>query len=163
MAVRLTALRAGRHLPPGRSLVLISLRGWVDPGTIVRLEGLGKLKNPVTSGIEPSTLRLVTWCLNQLRDRVPRANFGKSRWCQISMKFYAAVELSHTDYTTKLMSADLQLFVANQPETRGRDSSVGIATGYGLDDRVVGVRVPVGSRIFSFHVVQTGYGVHPPS
>jgi hypothetical protein len=30
-----------------------------------------------------------------------------------------------------------------------RDSSVGIATSYGLDDRGVGVRVPVGSRIFS--------------
>jgi hypothetical protein len=29
------------------------------------------------------------------------------------------------------------------------DSAVGIATGYGLDDRRVGVRVPVGSRIFS--------------
>jgi hypothetical protein len=32
-------------------------------------------------------------------------------------------------------------------ESRG--SAVGIATGYGLDDRGVGVRVPVGSRIFS--------------
>jgi hypothetical protein len=32
---------------------------------------------------------------------------------------------------------------------RSRDSVVGIATGYGLDDRGVGVRVPVGSRIFS--------------
>jgi hypothetical protein len=30
-----------------------------------------------------------------------------------------------------------------------QDSSVGIATGYGLGDRGVGVRVPVGSRIFS--------------
>jgi hypothetical protein len=30
-----------------------------------------------------------------------------------------------------------------------RDSSVGIATGYGLDNRRVGVRVPVRSRIFS--------------
>jgi hypothetical protein len=30
-----------------------------------------------------------------------------------------------------------------------RDSVVGIPTGYGLDDRGVGVRVPVGSRIFS--------------
>jgi hypothetical protein len=29
-----------------------------------------------------------------------------------------------------------------------RDSVVGIATGYGLDDRRVGVRAPVGSRIF---------------
>jgi hypothetical protein len=32
---------------------------------------------------------------------------------------------------------------------RSWDSSVGIATGYGLDNQVVGVRVPVGSRIFS--------------
>jgi hypothetical protein len=30
-----------------------------------------------------------------------------------------------------------------------RDSSVSIATGYGLDDKGVGVRVLVGSRIFS--------------
>jgi hypothetical protein len=30
-----------------------------------------------------------------------------------------------------------------------RDSVVGIATGYGLDEGGVGVRVPVGSRIFS--------------
>jgi hypothetical protein len=32
---------------------------------------------------------------------------------------------------------------------RSRDSAVGIATGYGLDDRGVGVRVLAGSRIFS--------------
>jgi hypothetical protein len=30
-----------------------------------------------------------------------------------------------------------------------RNSAVGIATGYGLNDRRVGVRVPVGSKIFS--------------
>jgi hypothetical protein len=30
-----------------------------------------------------------------------------------------------------------------------QDSVVRIATGYGLDDQGVGVRVPVGSRIFS--------------
>jgi hypothetical protein len=38
---------------------------------------------------------------------------------------------------------------------RNRDSSVGIATGYGLGDKWVGVRTPVGD------VVQTGSRVHP--
>jgi hypothetical protein len=40
--------------------------------------------------------------------------------------------------------------------SRSRDSSVGIATAYGLDDIDVGVRVPAGARIFLLHVVQTG-------
>jgi hypothetical protein len=56
MAVRLSALDAGRPLPPGRFLVLISVRSWVDRRVIVRLKGLGQLKNPMTSsGIEPAT------------------------------------------------------------------------------------------------------------
>jgi hypothetical protein len=52
MAVK-SALHAGRLLPPGRFLVLISVRGWVDTKVIVRLKGLGQLKNSMTSsGIE---------------------------------------------------------------------------------------------------------------
>jgi hypothetical protein len=34
-------------------------------------------------------------------------------------------------------------------ELKSRDSAVGIATGYGLDGQVFGVRVPEGSRIFT--------------
>jgi hypothetical protein len=60
MAVRLSVLRAGRPLPQGDTLILISVRGWVDPRAIVKLEELGKLKNRVTSsGFEPVTFRLV--------------------------------------------------------------------------------------------------------
>jgi hypothetical protein len=44
MAVRLSALCAGCPLPPGRFLVLSSVRGWADPRTTVQLEGLGRLK-----------------------------------------------------------------------------------------------------------------------
>jgi hypothetical protein len=42
---------------------------------------------------------------------------------------------------------------------RSRDSVVGIATGYGLDDKGVGIWVPVGSRIFSSPCRSTGSGV----
>jgi hypothetical protein len=49
MAVRLSALRAGRFLPTGRFLVLISVRGCVDPRVIMRLEGLSKLKKSTLS------------------------------------------------------------------------------------------------------------------
>jgi hypothetical protein len=44
-----------------------------------------------------------------------------------------------------------------------RDNVIGIAIGYGLNDRRVRVRVPVGSRIFASSIVQTGFGVHPTS
>jgi hypothetical protein len=48
MAARLSALCASHTLPPRflflRFLVLISVRGWVDPRAIVRPEGLGKLE-----------------------------------------------------------------------------------------------------------------------
>jgi hypothetical protein len=60
MAMRLSALGAGSTLPPGKFLVLISVRGWVDLSDIVRLEGLDQLKNAMTSsGIENATFRLL--------------------------------------------------------------------------------------------------------
>jgi hypothetical protein len=55
------------------------------------------------------------------------------------------------------------IIVKSQYLIKSRDSAVGIATGYRLDDQGVRVRVPVGSRIFSYHVVQTGSGVRPTS
>jgi hypothetical protein len=56
MAVGLSALCAGHSLPPGRFLALISVRGCVEPRAIMRVEGLGQLKNSVNpQGIEPAT------------------------------------------------------------------------------------------------------------
>jgi hypothetical protein len=43
------------------------------------------------------------------------------------------------------------------------ERSVGIATGYGLEDGGVGVRVPVRQEFLRFHFLQTGSGVHPTS
>jgi hypothetical protein len=61
------------HVPcQGRSLALFSVRIWVDPRTIVWLEGLGQQKIPMApSGVEPTTFQLVAQCLNQLCYCVP--------------------------------------------------------------------------------------------
>jgi hypothetical protein len=55
----IVSLMRRRLLPPGRFPVLISVRGWVDPKSIVWLEGLVKLKNPMASEIEPVPLALL--------------------------------------------------------------------------------------------------------
>jgi hypothetical protein len=47
--------------------------------------------------------------------------------------------------------------------TGSRDSAVGMATSYGLDGRGVGVRVPIGSRIFSSPRRPDSSGVNPTS
>jgi hypothetical protein len=58
MVVRLSALRTGRPLPQGIFLLLIYVRGRVDPRAIVRVEGLCQLKNAMTSsGIETADFR----------------------------------------------------------------------------------------------------------
>jgi hypothetical protein len=71
MAVRLPALRAGRrNTPPSPqedSEYSFLLEAESTPGVMVRLEGVGELKNPViSSGIEPATSRIVAECLYKL-------------------------------------------------------------------------------------------------
>jgi hypothetical protein len=51
-----------------------------------------------------------------------------------------------------------------QYQFKSRDSLVGIALGYGLEDRGSRVRVPAGAGNFSLHhPVQNGSGAHPAS
>jgi hypothetical protein len=67
----------------------------------------------------------------------------------ITLHTYTIVELNSDEGTDFKKSGLMSNKVVHSRERRSRDSVVGIATGYGLDDRGVGVRVTVGSTIFS--------------
>jgi hypothetical protein len=56
----------------------------------------------------------------------------------------AEIELLQTVFSVR------SVYPTDRWSAKSWDSAVGTATGYGLDDRGVGISVPLGSRIFPF-------------
>jgi hypothetical protein len=71
---------------------------------------------------------------------------SKSKWHHIILQ----IHVLYLCHIAKLLVENIVLknLCSFMPE-RSLDSSVGIVTDYGLDDREVGVRVPEGSKVFS--------------
>jgi hypothetical protein len=93
MAIRLSALCVGRPLPPGRFLILISVR--IDPRAKVLLDELGKLKIHL---IGTRTRDLPACSIVPQPTTLPRAPyFGyKGRYNQFqSDDFYSEIKLTH--------------------------------------------------------------------
>jgi hypothetical protein len=115
----------------------------------------------IPNSVAHSAVLSTQWTPSALRGLQPE--IGRCTPVNIGVSTNMNWRYGHSQTTTIKLYLMTVTFTSYLKYTESRDSSVGIATGYDLDDRGVGVRVPVGQEFSLPHVVQTGSRAHPAS
>jgi hypothetical protein len=93
-----------------------------------------------------NTFRFLVWSSNEHVHGYWSVTMGLQQSHRFLWSHSAPCVTSSVQPVIRLISLTYSSHIESQ---RALDSSVGIAAGHGLDDRALGVRVPVGSRIFT--------------
>jgi hypothetical protein len=93
------------------------------------------------------SLNACTWLSKGNTDQILNLIFVEIQWCWAVRFLKLIIAFKVRRQIFLLHQASLKFLWLRS--YKSRDSAVGIATGYWMDDRGIGVRVPVGSSIFN--------------